>query len=148
MDSKFTWKAEIEFNGTPEQFNTLTEALGKLNITIVPPDRYPFPWPRPYPPGLLRRPIAEQVAAKYLGAPAFRAELVTRLKYLQDIRGGIRDPHLHLGEDVVFIDRLAFRAYIGEVAQALAQQQVDLGGDYIDVVAGLNPVATLPGPLP
>jgi hypothetical protein len=164
MDSKFTWKAEIEFNGTPEQFNALTDALDKLNITIVPPalsrmphlsglppwPRWPGlpPWPWPHLPGLLPISIAEQVGAKYAEARLKDARPAIQLRFLKDIRGGIRDAHLHLGEEIIFLDRAAFKAYVGEVAQALAQQRVDLGGDYIETMAGLEALAAIPIQIP
>jgi hypothetical protein len=83
----------------------------------------------------------------------FLQELVTgqphlSIKFNRDIRGGIRTAHLHLAVDVMLLDRERFKAYVGTLAAALVERRVDLGGDYIDIIGGADPIATLPGPLP
>jgi hypothetical protein len=144
MDSKFTWKGEIQFAGTPEDFNALSAALDKLNISVVPD----VAWPKPSWPGLLPMPVAELLGQKRVDDLAGLASLKAHIEFLRGIRGGIREAHLHLGDEVAFLDHESFKAYVSEVAQALAERRVDLVGNYIDVMAGLNPIASLPGPLP
>lgn len=144
MDARFTWKAEIQFRGTPDDFNELSAALSKLNISIL-----PFvEWPKPPWPGLLPMPIAELLDRGRLEELAGRAALRANIQFLRDIRGGIREPHLHLQDEVAFLDHEAFKAFVGEMARALGERRVDLIDDYPGVMVGLNPIAATPINLP
>jgi hypothetical protein len=44
-----------------------------------------------------------------------------RLKMIDDIRGGIRNAHLHIGDEVVLIDRERFKEIVGHAAKELAK---------------------------
>jgi hypothetical protein len=144
MNPKFTWRAEMEFSGTPEEFNALTAALDKLSITVMPDKK----WPRPPWPGLLPMPVAELLGSERVTGLASSSEFKAYLKFLKGLAGGIREPHLHLAGEVVFLDREAFKEYVVETAQALAERRVDFFDDYVYVMAGLEPIAVLPLPLP
>lgn len=144
MKPKFTWKAEIEFSGTPEEFNAFTAVLDKLNIRVAPDEK----WPKPPWPGLIRMPVAELLGSERVSSLASNSEFRAYVKFLKGLCGGIREPHLHLADEVVFLDRAAFKEYVVETAQALAKRRVDFVGDYVQVMAGLDQIATLPQPLP
>lgn len=144
MEPKFTWKGEIQFAGTPEEFNALSAALEKLNVNIIPV----VPWPRPPFPGLLPIPVGELLGTRLIDELAGAAALKAHIKFLKGFRGGIREPHLHLESEVAFLDQASFKAYVGQVAQALAERRVDLAGDYINVMAGLEPLAAIPIQIP
>jgi hypothetical protein len=143
--NEFTWHGTIEFSGTAEEFNHLSEVLARHQVAVTIP-------------GLEKLRSTRELG----GAPSainellpepFMQELIAgqphlSIKLNRDIRGGIRTAHLHLAADVVLLDRERFKAYIGTLAAALAERRVDLGGDYIDIIGGVNPIATLPVPLP
>ncbi len=141
---KFTWKGEIQFVGTPEEFNALAAALNKLNINVVPEVTRPHP-PSP---GKLPMPVAELLGRERIAELAGLAAMKAHVEFVRGIRGGIREPHLHLGDDVAFLDHATFKTYVGEVAQALAERRVDAVGDYVGVMAGLDPLAVTPIQLP
>jgi len=144
MDAKITWKAQIQFAGTPEEFDALSAALEKFNIRVV-PDAI---WPKPPWPGLIPMPASELLAPRLVDALVSKASLRTRLEFLKGIRGGIREPHLHLVDEVVFLDRTAFKSYVSGVAQALAERRADASEDYIGVMAGLEALAAIPIQIP
>lgn len=144
METKFTWKAEIEFSGTPEEFNALTAALDKRSIKVMPDEK----WPRPPWPGLIPMPVADLLGSERVNSLASNSEFKAYVKFLKGLAGGIREPHLHLADEVVFLDREAFKEYVVETAQALAKRRVDFVDDYVHVMAGLEPIAALPLPLP
>lgn len=144
MDPKITWKAQVQFAGTPEEFNALSAALDKFNIRVIPEAI----WPRPPWPGLIPMTASELLAPRVIEALVANASLKTRLEFLKGIRGGIREPHLHLVDEVVFLDRTAFKSYVSRVAQALAERRADASDDYIGVMAGLEAIAAIPIPIP
>jgi hypothetical protein len=142
---KFTWRGTIEFSGTAEEFNKLSAVLKRHQVGVTIPE-------------LDKRRTTRELG----GAPSainkllpqqFLEELVARqprlsLNFNWDFPGGMRTPHLHLADGVVLLDRERFKAYVSALAGALVEQHVDLGGDYIDVMGCVNPIATLPVPLP
>jgi hypothetical protein len=142
---KFTWRGTIEFSGTAEEFNRLSAVLKRhqIGVTISELDKRRTTRELGGAPSAINKLLLEQFLQELVaGQPRLS------LKFNWDFPGGMRTPHLHLADGVVLLDRERFKAYVGALAGALAEQRVDLGGDYIDVVAVLNPIATLPGPLP
>jgi len=148
MKETFVWKATITFSGTAQEFTAMVETLEKLPIKAEIPEwkgihphiagceRFPFR-------ALLRDEFLNEIVADM---PRYQ------LKFLQqDIAGGIRTPHLHLGDEVVLLDRARFKAFVGQVAQGLAERRVEAGGDYIAVmrpVGDLAAIAPVPQPVP
>jgi hypothetical protein len=47
---------------------------------------------------------------------------VPKVKIIEGIDGGIRNPHLHLEDGVVFLDRVKFKEIVGQVAKELADK--------------------------
>jgi hypothetical protein len=70
------------------------------------------------------------------GMPRFQLKALP-----QDICGGIRTAHIHLGDEVVLLDRERFRTYVGHVAQGLAERRVERMGDYINVMRAVGDLA-------
>jgi hypothetical protein len=143
--NEFTWQGTIEFSGTAEEFNQLSEVLTRHQVAVMLPGMDKLRSTR----GLGGAPSA----INELLSEHFLDELVAgqphlSIKFNRDIRGGIRTAHLHLAADVVLLDKERFKAYVGTLAAALAERRVDLGGDYIDIIGGMNPIASLPVPLP
>lgn len=49
------------------------------------------------------------------------AEGMPRVKINKGIHGGIRNPHLHVANEVVLLDRARFKQLVGQVAEQLAK---------------------------
>ena len=54
-----------------------------------------------------------------------------------DIAGGIRTPHLHLGDEVVLVDRNHFKSLLGQVAREVFEQRAASRQDYEEIIAPL-----------
>ena len=139
MDDKFTWKAEIKFVGTADEFNKLGEALDQFHLEFEVAEwrLHPFPghvagcWPMPLD-NLLG---AERVKKLVAGMPQ------AKLRFIDDICGGIRTAHLHLGDQVVLLSRALFKTLVADVAHELGEMRVESCGDYIDVVQAVGHLA-------
>jgi hypothetical protein len=125
-ENTFTWKAEVEFHGTAEQFNEMAVHLNKLPVRVRIPE-WPFPLPFP---GLIRIPI-ERLREIGLFAEAEPRAAQAALAVIQGINGGIRDAHMHVGDAVVFLDRARFQKLLGETASALAIDLAAVATDYV-----------------
>jgi hypothetical protein len=143
MAEEFTWKGEITFRGTPDEFAKLATTLERAPITVEvrrPPWWPPGPFPGFPPPDWWRRFPSDRLQEIIEDSPQMQ------LKFIRDFPGGIRDPHLHLGSEVVLLDRARFKSLVSEVAGVLAGDRVDRFEDYIDVMAPVNALADIPAP--
>jgi hypothetical protein len=143
MENEFEWKAEIQFKGTADEFNQLMQSVEKLHVVIDIPEWILRPH---HLAGCMPVPIdvllgEERVAQIIKDMPRMR------LNYIRDIRGGIRTPHLHLGNDVVLLDRARFKTVVGQVAQELATRRVEQIADYAQVMAQVGQLADSPLPI-
>lgn len=149
MSNTFTWKGEITFTGTAQEFARLGTALDQLAAAVevkvadglLWPPR-PRPWPGFPPPPWWKKFPQDRLNKLIEGSPRYQ------VKFIKDFPGGIRDPHLHLENEVVFLNREQFKVLVGEVAAALAVERADLMADYIDVMAPVNALASIPIQLP
>ena len=110
MNQKITFRTEIEFVGSTAEFEKVAAALIELPIRIRvdwPPEHTAGCWPLP-PFRLLSKKIIDRVTE---GMPRI---------IIKDIAGGIRDPHLHIGDEAVFLDRERFKELVGQVAMNVA----------------------------
>lgn len=144
MTERFTWKGEIVFKGTADEFNQLAELIELQPVTVgiaewakiegshlagcnrVPVDK------------LLERARLEKIIAN---------QPRIKLRFIKDVRGGIRSPHMHLADEVVLLDRNRFKTLVGEVASVLSTIRVDRLDDYIDVMGTVNMLADDPVPI-
>lgn len=141
----FKWRAEIEFEGTPEEFNKLAAYLDKSPVVIRIPE-----WAR-VPPGHLAG--CNPLPIEHLIDPETFRKIVEgmptmRIQFIRDIAGGIRTPHLHQAGEVVLLDRARFRTMVGLVAQALAQRRAEAVEDYVTVMEPVDRLAAIPITLP
>lgn len=143
MEPKFTWRGEIQFAGTPEEFNELVAALNKLNIQV-------HVTTKPGSPSLGKQPMpaAELLGERRVAELAGLATKKVHLEFMRGIQGGIREPHMHLEDEVAFLDHATFKTYVGEVAQALARRRVDMIGDHMGAMEGLDALAAIPIQIP
>lgn len=144
MTEIFNWKGEITFNGTTKEFAKLAEALNdrnevEVNVPILWPPR-PFPG---YPPWPWWRRIPKETLNKIIkGSTKFQ------VKWIKDFPGGIRDPHLHLADEIVLLDRKRFKLMVAEVASMLAAERVDHMDDFVSVMAPIQELEATPIEIP
>ena len=132
------WKAEVTFEGTVDQFQAFKTDMEKHDIAINLGEmrmedrgweRFPF-HPAGYIPAFVRDffPKADQIAAYTKGA--------TRMKFvaIKDIPGGIRTPHLHLGNEVVLMDKDNFKTILSDVARNVLEHRIESEEDYFNVI--------------
>ncbi len=128
MNEKITFRTEIEFKGTLEEFVKVATTLVELPIRIRvewPPGHTAGCWPIG-PEELLPRKILDKII-----------EDMPRIKIIRGIRGGIRDPHLHIGDEIVLIDRKRFKEVVGQVAMELAGRLAERA-DYTETVGAIR----------
>ena len=141
MSDHIVWQAELKFTGTPAEFNKLAKSLESLPVEVIIPewlDRthhlagcMPLPLER-----LLSKEILNQVLET---AP------VINIRFIRDIYGGIRVPHLHLDvEQVALLDKTQFKMVAGEVAKNLAMMRAESINDYIRVMDPIDCIAPTP----
>lgn len=144
MAEKFRWKGELIFEGTAKEFNALSEALSDFDEVTV---RYPHGWPpKPfpgYPPWPWLKRIPEDTLNKLLEG----SERV-QIKWLRDICGGIRDPHMHIENTVVMLNRDKFKMMVREVASILAEDRVDRSDDFVSVMDPIKVLGATPIEIP
>ena len=143
MEDVFEWKAEIKFKGTAADFANLTKSIAELPVEIHIPE-----WARrprhlagcmPVPVDVL---LAEETLKKITeGMPR------VKIKYIKDIYGGIRTPHLHFKDDVVLLDRARFKTVVSQIAHELAARRVERIEDYVGVMSKVGPLADDPVPI-
>ena len=131
MDEKITFRTEIEFYGSPDDLSGVIAKLKKLPLKI---DYDKWPRPRPIPGGWpfpLLKVLSPEILSKITkGQPAF-PQLI-----LDDIWGGIRDPHLHFKDQVVLLDREAFAKVVGSAADKIVSG-IAIEQSYSDTIGTL-----------
>ena len=144
MANKFKWKGELVFEGTAKEFNKLSEALSALADVEV---RCPHGWPpKPfpgYPPWPWWKRVGDEAVNKYIEGGE-----KLQVKWIKDICGGIRDPHMHLEKEVVLLSRDKFRMMVKEVASILATERADQVDDFVSVIDPIKALAATPIEIP
>lgn len=144
MEKPFKWKGELTFNGTAKEFAKLAAILDSHPVQAQIPE-----WrviQRGHLAGCNRIAVDTLLRAKHLeeivaDQPRFKAT------FIKDIKGGIRSPHLHLGNEIVLLNKERFKLMAGEVASALATSRVEKYSDYISVIGSVNALADDPVPI-
>jgi hypothetical protein len=126
------WKGEVEFRGTPEEFKSFSETLVAAGVSFDIKDAM-----------IASKRQYGYVAPVFLGIP----RSVDRLNesnslriggaVMKDINGGIRTPHMHLGGEIVLVDRDHFKTLLGEVARDVFEQRALEKDDFYEVIAPL-----------
>ena len=143
MDERFTWKGEIVFRGTAKEFDRLSEILETQPVEVGIAE-----WAKLDRPHLAG---CNRVAVDNLMDRAKLTKIVAeqpriKIRFIKDIRGGIRSPPLHYEGDIVLLDRERVKMLVGNVASALATARVDRIGDYINVMGPAGALADDPIP--
>jgi hypothetical protein len=118
------WKAEVEFQGNPEEFLKLAEALSAARAKID------FGKIKPGPGNGYVAPRFLDVSHRLAGLNETNSQRIAG-----PINGGIRTPHFHLGKEIVLVDRTQFKNILGEVARDVFEQRALQKDDYLDVIA-------------
>lgn len=141
----FTWRGAIEFSGTAEEFNELSEVLRRhgAGVTIPEMDQRRSIGPLGGAPSAINKLLSDALLQDLVAGQTHLS-----LKFNQDLPGGIRTPHLHIAADVVLLDSERFKTYVGALATALTERRIDLDDDYISILRDVNPIATVPMPFP
>jgi len=144
-DVDVTFGGHIAFEGPLSEFKTVMQELGKLSVNglmigtwptpehpagtvmieTVPLPENPrrgmmidtVPLPEQPPPGIF--PFARLLPRTVLNSVI---EDRPRLKLIQDIKGGIRNPHLHIGGEIVLLDREGFREIVVNAAREVSEK--------------------------
>lgn len=144
MTEKFAWKGEITFSGTAKEFAALTKAIsGMVEVDVSWPSHgLPKPFPG-YPPWQWWQRVPEASVNKLIeGGQKIQAA------WVKDIPGGIRDPHLHLADGIVLLNRDQFKMMVREVASTLAAESVDRQDDFVAVMTAIQTLAATPIEIP
>ena len=110
-DTKIKFRTEIEFKGTIAELENVVASLADLNVEIGvqwPPDKTKGCWPME-PQRLVSGDVLENVIRDQ-----------PRFKLIKKFPGGITDPHLHIGDEIVLLGRDQFKEFVGQVAVNLA----------------------------
>jgi len=144
MTERFTWKGDIVFKGTVEEFNKLAELLDPQPVKVGIAE-----WAKikgAHLAGCNRVPVDKIIERARLEKIIANQPRI-KLRFIKDIHGGIRSPHLHLADEVVLLNRDRFKTLVGEVASVLSTTRVDRLDDYIDVMGTVNMLADDPVPI-
>jgi hypothetical protein len=132
--TSFKWKAEVSFEGTLEEFDKFKLSLSEHPIEIEMSefsahlDRsnagyMRVNWGVVFP--------GERLDQMLEGMPRMKFERI------RGFAGGIRTPHLHLGDEVVMVEKDRFKTMLGEVAKNIFELRVDTEDDFCDMIMPL-----------
>lgn len=144
MTERFTWKGEIVFKGSVDEFNQFAELLDLQPVRVGIAE-----WAKiegSHLAGCNRVPVDKLIERAKLDKIIADQPRI-KLRFIKDIRGGIRSPHMHLVDEVVLLNRNRFKTLVGEVATVLAETRVDRLDDYINVMGTVNMLADDPVPI-
>jgi hypothetical protein len=122
------FRTEIEFRGTMEEFQEVSAKLAELPIKLrveLPSDHTKGCWPFPIE-GILSKRVMEKVI-----------DDMPRYNLVKDIYGGIRIAHLHIGDDLVLLDRERFQNFVGQLAMEIGQR-IAAKADYTTTVGAIH----------
>jgi hypothetical protein len=130
MDEQITFRTEIEFKGSIEEFREVAARLVELPIRIRvewPPGHLAGCWPVA-PEELLNPRMLEAITEEAMA-----------IDVIKGINGGIRDPHLHWRGEMVFLNREQFKELVGNAAMQVAGEIAERAqyADSIGVIRNL-----------
>jgi len=127
-DRKITFRTEIEFIGSVAEFDKLTTVL------VDQPIRIRAEWPKDHTAGCWpiepQKLISESLIEKFtIDTPRF--------KLMKPIPGGIRDPHLHIKDEIFLLGRDQFKELISQVSMKLAGDLASVA-DHVEAVGAIR----------
>jgi hypothetical protein len=125
------WKGEIEFRGSPEEFAQFAESLVAAGVNFnLGTDRIV--------PTLIKRGYIAPVFLEAAKSWAKLTEGKSQRIAIKHIPGGIRTPHVHVGQEIVLMDRDRFKDVLGDVAREMFEQRALEKEDFYDAIAPLT----------
>jgi hypothetical protein len=127
------WKGTVEFQGSPQEFEEFSGSLARAGVHVT----------------FDKESILAELTKRGYVAPVYwdtvgvaqQLDTSNSLRLngpaIERIAGGIRTPHLHLGEDIVLVDRNHFKSLLGQVAREMFEQRVVSKQDYGEIIAPL-----------
>jgi hypothetical protein len=135
--TKISFKAGIEFSGSVQEFerlaSSLAEAKARIDYGKIGPPHLAGCWVID-----LRELVGSDVLTRL-------AEGATRLRVPTDIAGGIRDAHVHIGDEVALLDRGAFKKLVSQVAGEVAGRLAETA-DYTQTVQAIDALGSVEAP--
>lgn len=131
MEGPIVFETTLRLKGDLGEIEELThKVFGEMAAEMEYVD---FIYPRPFPGGwpIL---IQELFDRRKL---ASLVEGMPHLKIIEGIDGGMRNPHLHMDDQIVLLDRGRFREVVGHVAMALATKFAE-EAEYPEVVGAMH----------
>lgn len=128
------WKGTVEFEGTPEDFEKFSGALAQSGVHVSFDKDSIFT-------ELTKRGYVAPVRLEAIGVMQQLNEsnsLRMSGPAISDIPGGIRTPHLHVGDGIVLVDRGEFKSLLGQVARDIFEQRVATKQDFDEIIAPLE----------
>jgi hypothetical protein len=126
------WKGEVTFEGTPEQFKSFIEVLSSHSVAINISELAGHlgrnaGYVKPIEIGAV---IAERMMNRI-------SKEAVRMPMPGIIAGGIRSPHLHVGQEVLLVSKEQFKTFLGDVARQIAENRVETESDFYDMIKPL-----------
>lgn len=128
MKKEITFRTEIEFKGSAEEFAEMAEVLVKLPVRLRvewPPGHIAGCWPV-----AIEKLLSRQALNKI-------AEGMPKIKIVKGINGGMRDPHLHLGDEIALLSREKFKELVGKAAMEIAGLLADKA-EYVQAIGTIR----------
>ena len=116
---QLVWKAEVTFQGTVDDFKALAHAMAAHKISISTGESF----------GQLgthagyMRPVDVQTIVSQRELEIMQKD-ATSVPLPAIIAGGIRAPHFHMGQDVLLVSKEQVKAFLGEIAGQLTEEEV------------------------
>lgn len=114
-DNLIEFDATIRFKGSLEKFKKAAARLAEADFEVATSPWEPIPKPEP---GGFPLPI-HRILSRSVINDIVRG--MPRIK-LDGIRGGMRNPHLHVGKEAVILNRARFKKLVREVAAGLGER--------------------------
>lgn len=133
MPDQIKFDGTIRFKGSLEKFKRAAARLAEADFEIRASEFEPIPRPEP---GGFPLPIHRILSRSVLNDIV---KGMPRVK-LDGIRGGMRNPHLHVGKEAVILNRARFKRFVREVAAGLGERFAGTA-QYTDAVEALRAMA-------
>ena len=133
MNKQIKWKAEVSFKGSEKEFNRFVGAMNEHKVEVK-IEKWPWPFPSP---GLPVYKSMVKFSDKVMGE-LLDGTTEMKIKYIDDIRGGIRTPHVHVGENIHLLNKEKFSQYMGELGRVMTSSIGDKAADHVVAMERLS----------
>lgn len=127
-DREITFRTEIEFTGSIAEFEKVAAVLADQPFRFGvqwPPDHTDGCWPID-PQKIIVPEVLEKVTKD-----------MPRFRLVKPIPGGIREAHLHIGDEIVLLGLEQFKELVGQVALKLAGDLAEVA-DHVETIGAIR----------